>query len=153
MTIAIAIIGGLVLSAIIVFKPWRMLFKNDKTTGRPKDKTDEPAEHWDLPNAWVLRPNTVGFEYVENPPGIKYLYENDGMEYYKLIEINGELKPFILPDTDPDKMYYDPKEYANLLNMDCNRKAFAWTDDLYQKISLGIMAVIIVGILISFALV
>lgn len=104
-------------------------------------------------NAWVLRPDKVGFEVVDEPKGLQYLFFNDGQRYFKLIEKDGELVPFILPDSDPKEMFYDPKEYAQAKKMECNRKYFAWKDDMFQKISLGIMAVIIFAEVIGFALV
>lgn len=151
--IGFAILGGLIIAGVIIwFQMGKPSVKNLFRRNKDK-KPDKQPETINPPNAWVLRPASVGFEYVEKPQGIKYPYENDNQLYYKMIEINGELKPFVLPDVDPDKMYYDPKEYANLLMMDCNRKAFSWSDDLFQKISLGVMALIIVGILISFVMV
>jgi len=152
----IGIVAALIVAGLIIwFKEFRgkaspiKLNLNKKKAGEKLTNEEKPPE----PNTWVLRPDSVGFEYVASPAGMQYTFENDGKDYYKMIEIGGKLQAFVLPDIDPDKMYYDPKEYANLLQMECNRKAFSWKDDLFQKISIGIMAAIIVGILISFALV
>ena len=55
----------------------------------------------------------------------------------------------MLPDDDENERYYDPIEFANPVTMVSNLKYFTWSASTMQKISIGVMALVIVGEIIG----
>jgi len=109
------------------------------------------------PNSLNIYLNKVEFAFVENPLGQSQKCLNDG-KYYHIHKVtegqDGEvLSEFVLPDDDETERYYDPTEFANPVTMPSNKKYFTWAASTMQKISLGIMALIIFGLVIGMVVV
>ncbi len=95
-----------------------------------------------------IRPLKVAFEWVERPLGQPYkCLNNDGFFYVHLWNIAKQcLEPFILPDSQ----YFDPDEFANVLQMPAHRKLFAQQVSMFQKIAIWalVLALGISGIIL-----
>ena len=137
--------GGLA-GGFILFLSWRKqgdirLIKGDKRKGLPDGN---PL------NCICLYPHRIELEYTENPLGQSRKNYNDG-QYYHVHESdgNGGFREQILPDDDDKERYYDPGEMANVVTMPSNKKYFTWAASTMQKISIGVMAVVIAAELIG----
>jgi len=103
------------------------------------------------PNSLVIYPDRIAFAYIENAPGQTQKCFNDGKFYHVLCpgEKEGQFQEFTLPDDDEKERYFDPQEFANPVTMPSNKKYFTWSASTMQKISVGIMALVIVGLIIG----
>lgn len=86
-----------------------------------------------------LMPERVAFENVKKPLGQPQQCVNNGNWYFVHIFdlVTGKLKPFVLPDSQ----YFDPAEFANVINMPAHKKLFTQKVSLLQKIAPGILLV------------
>jgi len=130
----------------LLFRAWR---NRSEVRHIGKDKGGESGDG-EIPNSLNLYPDKVEFAYVENPLGQSQKCLNDG-KYYHVHKANilGELEEFKLPDDDDKERYYDPTEFANPVTMPSNKKYFVWSFSTMQKISVGVMALVIVGLIIG----
>jgi len=60
-----------------------------------------------------------------------------------------KLTEFKLPDDDDTQRYYDPAEFANAVTMPSNKKYFSWSFSTMQKVSIGVMALVLTGEIIG----
>lgn len=99
-------------------------------------------------NSLNIYPDRVVFEYTEAHKGQPQQCLNDS-KYYYVHKFNPETKDlelFVLPDKYD---YYDPKEYANVLEVRAWRKLNERIASLWQKVAPGVLviALIISGII------
>jgi len=118
-----------------------------------RDKDGKEKEAAIPPNSLNIYPNRVEFAFVENPLGQSQKCLNDG-KYYHIHTVTeegegGVLSEFQLPDDDDSERYYDPTEFANPVTMPSNKKYFTWSASTMQKISIGLMALLIFGLVIG----
>jgi len=118
---------------------------------KPKEVKEKPK----VPNAIVITPGSGGtngtayLDTIENAPGMARKCLNDGKLYHIVTKNGDKIEAIRLPDS---LIYFDPKEYINALTMPCAGKFFGWADDMWQKISIGAMVVVIFAEIIGFAL-
>lgn len=135
--IIIAVVVG-----IIFLNKWR---KGEKLSFRlPWFGKTSAQRSSEVPNSLNIYPNKVVFEYVKKPLGMTGKCFNDSKEYYIHEADNGKLKEFILPDDNDDERYYNPREFANVVEMPACKKYLEWMPSLFQKVAFGIMAAVIV---------
>jgi len=86
-----------------------------------------------------LLADRVVFENVKKPLGQPQQCVNNGNWYHVHIFdlATNKLKPFVLPDNQ----YFDPAEFANVINMPAHKKLFERKVSLLQKIAPGILLV------------
>jgi len=119
----------------------------------------EKGKDYKPPNSLNIFSDHIDFAFVEEPIGQSQKSLNDG-KYYHIhkadlptkveflglsVETESGLEEFKLPDDDEDERYYDPTEFANPVTMVSNKKYFTWSASTMQKISIGIMAIVIAG--------
>lgn len=95
-------------------------------------------------NSLNIYADRVAFEDESNPVGMPWTNFHDNALYYVHFKDGDKLEPFKLPDDDENERYYDPKEYANVITMPLNKKYFSWAPDLFKKIAIGAMLIIII---------
>jgi len=132
------------LGGVLLFVAWRRA--GDEVimgTSEVKDGRGQIVNY--APNSLNIFPDKIEFAYVEEPKGLSQKCLNDGKPYFVNIgnAENDELRTFSLPDDDEKERYYDPGEFANPVTMPSNKKYFTWSASTMQKISVGIMAVVI----------
>lgn len=132
--------------AYIGYKSKDEYYVHEKTKGA--GKTTGPP-----PNCIIICPDSVDAVYMENAPGMLRKCFNNGKRYHLLLQENksdkDKLKDITLPDDDKSKIYYSPKEFANATAMPSNKKYFEWSATMFQKIAVGVMAIIIVAEIIG----
>lgn len=102
------------------------------------------------PNSLNLYPLAIKFEYDAAPMGLRKKCLNDGKLYHvHKYDIDGHKSEFVLPDDDEGQRHYDPREFANVVTMSSNKKYFAWSGSIVQKVSMAIMGIIIGGEIIG----
>lgn len=105
------------------------------------------------PNSLIISQNYIRFDRVgdEELLGLSQKCYNDGKFYHVLRDDgDGNGRPhFELPDDDENERHYDPTEMANVVTMPSNKKYFTWSATFMQKVSIGIMAIIIAGEIIG----
>ena len=103
------------------------------------------------PNSLNVYEKKIEFAHIEKPKGQSVKCLNDSKFYH--VHIDGDskegLKELQLPDDDEKERYYDPAEFANPVTMPSNKKYFTWSASTMQKISVGIMALVIAGEIIG----
>ena len=117
-----------------------------------KKENNEEGIPYKPPNSLNIYPDHIDFEFVEveKAIGLSQKGLNDHKYYYIHQEqIKGEREEFKLPDDDENQRFYDPAEFANPITMVSNKKYFTWSASTMQKVSLGIMALIIAGEIIG----
>lgn len=101
------------------------------------------------PNCLILSKTHIIFDHfaVDKLLGLAQKCYNDGKFYHVLRdESDSNGNPlFELPDDDENERHYDPSEMANVVTMPSNKKYFTWSATTMQKISIGIMGIIIAG--------
>ena len=66
---------------------------------------------------------------------------NNQWYFVNIIDMaSGLLKPFILPDSQ----YYDPAEFATVIDMPANKRMFALTGSMFQKVAMSGMLIALV---------
>jgi len=114
-------------------------------------KRDEGGKPLLPPNSLNVYEKMIEFAHVDKPKGQSVKCLNDGKFYH--VHIDGDskegLKELQLPDDDEKERYYDPAEFANPVTMPSNKKYFTWSASTMQKISVGIMALVIAGEIIG----
>lgn len=86
-----------------------------------------------------IYPEKVAFEMVYKPLGQPQQCTNNGKWYYVHIWdiAKQKLVPFVLPDSQ----YFDPREFANVINMPAHKRLFEHQASMLQKIAPWIMVV------------
>ena len=136
--------GGLV-GGFLLFLAW--LRRSD--IRHIRGGKEERGKDYKPPNSLNLYPDRIEFIYEEAPKGQSQKYLNDG-KYYHVHEVpEEEIKEFRLPDDDEKERYYDPGEFANPVTMPSNKRYFTWSASTMQKISVGIMGIIIAAEIIG----
>ena len=137
--------GGLA-GGFLLVKKW---FEHKSTRMVDKRVMSEP------PNCLILSRTHILFDYIKEPEkllGLAQKCYNDGKFYHVLrdegADNNGH-PVFVLPDDDENERHYDPAEMANVVTMPSNKKYFTWSATTMQKISIGIMGIIIAGEIIG----
>ncbi len=98
-------------------------------------------------NSLVIRANSVGFEHIADAEGMQRRCANDGGWYHLLVEDkNKGLVEYELPDATGERLYYDPRELANVITMPANKKLFEPLPSLFQKVAVGIMGLVVVAL-------
>jgi len=139
------IVGGFVglASGVLLFKKWR----GEKEVRVIGEALAKPA------NCLVISKNYIKFDHIEEATklfGLEQKCYNDGKHYHVHRIDNGDIAAlFELPDDDENERYYDPTEMANVVTMPSNKKYFTWSASLMQKISIGLMAIVIAGEIIG----
>lgn len=155
----IAFIGNAAVSAPIIvlgaaiMAGGVMLFMSGWKTGGVRiitadeigDTTAPTVKVGGIPNSLNLYKNKIAFECVENPIGQQQKCYNDTKWYFvhKFNYATSRLEEFSLPDDEDSQRYYHPREFANVVTMPANKKLFEPIPSLFQKIAIGIMAVVI----------
>lgn len=146
--IIIAIALGLVLSAGIIYvKFGRKPKVSMGTVNRPDGKKDAKQI---FPNTFLYSKNKIGFIFMENPVGPSYP-ASDGRKYYHAMDFDGTLVEWQNPHDNPYAI--TPDIYAEALTVESVKEYLMLTDTTFQKISMGIMAAVILCECIAFALV
>lgn len=132
--------GGLA-GGFMLVKKW---FEHKSIRMVDKRKLAEP------PNCLVLSKTHIRFDYIEKSEkllGLAQKCYNDGKFYHVLRDEGGNNgnSLFVLPDDDENERHYEPTEMANVVTMPSNKKYFTWSATTLQKISIGIMAILIAG--------
>jgi len=89
-------------------------------------------------NSLVISKDYIKFAHNEKPLGYQSKCRNDNKLYYVMLDLDGELIPFTLPDEEAAD---NPKEFANPVTMPCNKKYFQWFKPEFQKISTIVLGV------------
>ena len=105
------------------------------------------------PNCLVLSKTHIRFDHfaADELLGLAQKCYNDG-KFYHVMRDEGDKNGnplFVLPDDDENERHYDPSEMANVVTMPSNKKYFTWSATTMQKISIGIMGIIIAGEIIG----
>jgi len=130
----------------LLFLSWRKL-GDIRLIGKRQGKE---GESYKAPNSLNIYPNKIVFEFEENPIGQEQKDYNDGKYYFVHKKFEGDgVEEFTLPDDDDKERYYDPGEFANPITMPSNKKYFTWSASTMQKISVGVMAIVIAGEIIG----
>ena len=131
--------GGLA-GGFLLIKKW---FEHKTTRMVDKRVMTEP------PNCLVLSKTHIKFDYFTDDKllGLAQKCYNDGKFYHVLRDEGGNNGNalFVLPDDDENERHYEPTEMANVVTMPSNKKYFTWSATTMQKISIGIMAILIAG--------
>lgn len=136
--------GGMA-GSYMLFRQW-MSYGNVRYSKAKQAEKDKPLMP---PNSLIIHKSRIDFAYVENPLGMEQKCWNDGQYYYVMKEVGGNLEEFTLPDDDDKKRYYDPAEFANPVTMPSNKKYFTWSASTLQKVSIGLLAIIVLGLVVG----
>ncbi len=138
----------------LLLRSWRHMGETrilKKTGPDGKEKIEEKSL-----NSLILYPDWIDFAYVEKPAGQSQKNYNDGLFYYVLTCLKpyfesdkAPLSELRLPDDDENERCYEPLEFSNVVTMPSNKKYFTWSASTMQKVSIGIMALVIAGELIG----
>ena len=101
------------------------------------------------PNCLILSKTHIRFDHLDESKllGLSQKCYNDG-KYYHVLKDGGDNNGtalFELPDDDETQRHYDPTEMANVVTMPSNKKYFTWSATTLQKISIGVMGIVIAG--------
>jgi hypothetical protein len=147
---SVLMLFGIVAGALSAWLAYKGYKAKDEYYEKPKEKERQTGP---IPNCIVVRPGSVEAIYMENAPGMLRKCFNNGRRYHLLEqESKGErdkLKDIILPDDDKSKIYYNPKEFGNAASMPSNKQYFQWSATIFQKIAVGVMAIIIIAEIIG----
>jgi hypothetical protein len=91
-------------------------------------------------NQMIIYDDLIEFTYEEKPEGWQQKCLNDGKYYYVKVCKDGELEQFKLPTRQAQD---DPREFANPVKMDCNKKYLEFAKFEFQKVPAIIIGLVI----------
>ena len=76
---------------------------------------------------------------------------NDNKQYHAHFQPDGESSRvnLVLPDNEESERHYDPAELANVVEMAANKKYLNYSATVWQKVSVGVLGLVIAGELIG----
>jgi len=87
----------------------------------------------------LIYPKKIAFEWIDKPKGQpQQCLNNNNWYYVNVYDLKEEvLKPMVLPD----RQYFDPREFANVIKMPAHKRLFERQISLIQKVGPWVMVI------------